>query len=76
MEVATGRKPKELAELEESPYPEDLSYLLAWFWSFYTGSSFHWSDLKAWAELNQISLKPWESTLLRQMSILRHNVNQ
>jgi hypothetical protein len=55
--------------------PRELEYLLGWFWEIRSavgGSGFganpiSFSEIKAWCDLTDIELSPWEVFVLKRM---------
>lgn len=52
-----GEKPDALVELGEPPY--ELAYLFDWFKSA-RQFGISYTELKAWADLSAIDIRPWE----------------
>ncbi len=70
----TGRKPKPLCDLDELPLPSELTYLLAYFWGFYSGQKFSYSEIAAWCQITGNTISPWEVNAIRQLFFLRETL--
>lgn len=70
----TGRRPKPLRDLDELPFPSELTYLLSFFWGFYSGQQFSYSEISAWCQFTGHTLCTWEANAIRQLFFLREAV--
>jgi hypothetical protein len=72
-ERETGRKHR--AAEEAPPIPQEMSYLLEWFWEINCGRPVSMggylplpsTEMLAWATLKRVVLKRWEVDALRSM---------
>ncbi len=63
------------SQLDSEPeIPDAAEHLWLWFWELDSGrqvgmghSPLSWGDIKAWMELTQTPLSPWEVGLFKQM---------
>jgi len=55
--------------------PRELEYLMGWFWEIrnatggngFGANPISFCEMKAWCELNDIEITPWEVSILRKM---------
>ncbi|WP_444979362.1 phage tail assembly chaperone [Budvicia aquatica] len=73
---ATGKKPAKLQTLDNTHFPEELSYIYQWFAEFYSGQPFSYVELQAWCQLTGRILDPIEVDIIRWLTIIRENPSQ
>jgi len=61
----TGKLPKQLAEAP--PFPEGLSYVWDWYMELATTEPLPYAEIKAWAEIMDIDVLPWEAKLVKSL---------
>ena len=74
VERVTGKQ-----QFDEPALPDGAEYLWGWFWDLDAGrgsngfglNPLSYSEMKAWAELTQQMLDPWEVSALRKMDMAR-----
>jgi hypothetical protein len=80
---ALGRTKAASAASPEAPsFPDELSYLWAWFNELSAGlaitgmgpSVLTWEGLAAWCGLMRMRLEPWEASSLVNLSLLRASI--
>lgn len=67
----TGKTPLQLEQFEKSKISEKFDYILRYFYDFYNGDQFSYTELQAWQSFTGIQLDYWEAELIRQLFLER-----
>ncbi len=69
----TGKVPHELAN--EEPLPTEAGYLLQWYYQIAPSEALSYIEIKAWSELTQTEIEPFEVESLMEIDRQRRIAN-
>lgn len=75
VEKASGKTPSQLLEYRKTKCPPSLEYVLAYFYDFYNGYEFSYTELQSWQSFTGVELDYCEAELVRQLCLEKEAFN-
>lgn len=67
----TGKTPSQLEIYENTKLPPHIAYIYHYFYDFYNGDQFSYTELQSWQKFIGFDLEWWETEIIRQLCLER-----